>query len=153
VTGGSSAGTKTVVLTTGATITNATIQDLVADLRAALDTAFGGVSANPLNVGNDGNRILLTPKATGAGVGVTGFSITADVANPAITDLKLYQAGTVLPGSGNVSSNADTADLLIYTQDGAVHRVTLDGDTTVGDVVSDIDGLAGVAAAINDIAA
>lgn len=150
ITGGPQAGTKTVTVSTAECLSDATIQDLVGDVRRALDAAFGGVEKNPLAVSNDGDRILLSPRAS---FGITAFSITADVANPAITDLKLYQAGTTLPASGDVTSGADTADLLIYTGNGLVHRVTLDGQTTIGGVRGAINGLLGspVTASLNDI--
>ena len=87
--------------------------------------------------GTYGNRILLSPKSGGAGAGVTKFTISATVTDPAVTDLKLYQAGTDLSGP-SVTSDSDTADLLIHTASGNVYRVPLDGKTTVGDVLTAI---------------
>ena len=129
---------KTVTVRTSETLTNQTIQDLAGDVRRALDAAFGSVANNPLLVSNDGDRILLKPKSTGSGVGVTAFTIKAAHNNTAITDLKMYRAGTaVVPG--DVVSDADTADLLIYTKNGVVHRITLDFDADIGDVLASID--------------
>ena len=58
---------------------------------------------------------------------VTSFTVTALSTDPAVTDLGL------LPSMGS-----DSADLSITTRDSVVSLVTLDGATTLGQVIEKI---------------
>jgi len=117
---------RTVMLKVDEALTNRFIYDLVNDMNRSFNDTFHGASANPFEAGFDGQRLVITAKD---GFGITDFSITADETDSAVTDLKLYNIGSDLTGPQTVV--ADNANLLIFTQDGAVHQVYLDDDDTL----------------------
>ncbi|MCL5281932.1 MAG: hypothetical protein M1376_18715 [Planctomycetes bacterium] len=145
--GGVKAGTYAVTVAAYNTYTNRSIFDLVGDVSRALkmavrqnDSAVVNLS-DVLLVGNDGGRLVITARN---GSGVTGFHVTADAADPAVVDLKLYSPEdypTALPdpGLGDITFDANAWDLLIRTGDGQIRPVTLDGVTSIGGVMDAIN--------------
>ncbi|WP_419904392.1 LEPR-XLL domain-containing protein [Kiloniella sp.] len=127
-----------VVLEVDETLTNRLVYDLVSDITFALNDAFGGSSENPFLAGFDGQRLVIEAKD---GSGITAFNLLADASNSAVTDLHLHELVTPLNplGVGMLSLEADLADLLIHTQDGEIHRITLDGALDIMDVLDAID--------------
>ncbi len=123
---------ETVTLDMDETLGNQSIFDLVSDVNRALNAAFGTAADNPLIAGNDGQRLVISPKP---GSGVATFGITVAPADPATTDLKLYD---LRYSPGAVTFNANEWDLLIRTRDGGIHPVTLDYCLTIGQVITEI---------------
>ncbi len=141
IAGSDKAGTYTVTLPAWNTYSNRSIFDLVGDvsrsLRAVVRTSDSAVVnlSDVLLVGNDGGRLLITAKS---GSGITDFSITADAADPAVQDLKLYSPATYPgdpPAVGSLTFHSNTWDLLIRTGDGQIRPVTLDGVNTIAEVM------------------
>ncbi|TAK79855.1 MAG: hypothetical protein EPO20_30620, partial [Betaproteobacteria bacterium] len=114
---------RKVTLDADQALTNRFIYDLVSDLNQTLNNAFHGAAHNPFAADFDGNRLVIRAKD---GFGVTEFSISAATTDSAVTDLKLRDFEADIGATQTV--DADRADLLIYTQDGEVHRVALDAD-------------------------
>jgi len=131
---------------------NSSIYSLVSDMNRALSKAvlFDG-DADPSNdvvvdlrpyvaASNDGYRMVLM-QAAGAEIGTdyTGFSVEAlSPTNPAATDLHLIPHPQLDPPDIDGVVEADSADLLIYTQNGHVYRVSLDDATNIGMVADRI---------------
>ncbi|MBC2714899.1 MAG: calcium-binding protein [Desulfobacteraceae bacterium] len=129
---------------------NTSIYSLVSDVNRALSQAVptGGGTATDLRsyvaASNDGHRlVIMQAESVTIGTEYAGFSVKAlSATDPAATDLNLVQdpkLDTVFdpqPSDGSVT--ADSADMLIYTQDGKVYRVTLDDAATMGNVASKI---------------
>ncbi len=147
---GSSETTYQVSLSMAGALDNRTMYSLVQDLNAALKTAVvldsGG---NPTAVtadltgmvkfDKDGARLVLDQIDTT----LVAFSVIADVNDPSVTDLKLWDVTTDLTGLETSTFNANMADLLIRTSDGKYHAVTLDGATDIQGVLDAINGLGG----------
>jgi hypothetical protein len=132
-TDGTGSHTQDVTLFSNQTLTNRFIYELVADMNLALNNAFGSAALNPFAADFDGNRLVIKAKASST---VSAFDISAATGESAVTDLKLSDFVLDVGVTQNVV--ADGADLLIYTQDGAAHRVTLDDATTIQHVIDAI---------------
>lgn len=112
-----------VTVTAAATAQNRNILDLVTDVQNALDSALEDASvAEEIDVSSEGQRLLFTLAGASSG----SFTITP---------------GTNATQLGLPSAIAsDEADLLITLSNGATtYRVTLDGATTITDVINAID--------------
>ena len=162
---GESPVNETVTVEQSDTDSNTRIEHLVADLNSALSGLFDGA----LRAEVSGSAILLRA----FGDGVTGFEITAgspalglslvsDTPNP-VTDLQLSAAsgvpelGLAALGSGPISG--DSVDFVIYVSNPTLpatpphpYKVTLDGATTVQDIIDKIAADTGgdVTASINE---
>ena len=130
---------------------NSSIYSLVSDMNRALSEAVleGGdpdtkVDLRPyITASNDGNRlVIMQSEDAEIGTDYSGFSVAAPVPpsgdNPAATDLFLEPSPQLDPAPTDLSVAADSADLLIYTRDGNLYRVSLDGATSMGDVADAI---------------
>src|ERR1041384_5221227 len=101
---------------------------------------------------NDGNRLVLARKDSA----VTNFHLTAVGSNAAIQDLKLYKVqdysdpASPPPSDGTVRQlDQNSADLILFTQDGAATLVSLDGVTDILGVRTAINATGKAKAEIN----
>jgi len=156
------------------TLTNQSVYRIVGDVNGSLGNAqeldvLGGTPTGAvvdltqwINANKDGDRLVLEVVTNESGIPALdplttpgdGFSITADSANPAVTDLKLWDVTAFatsddLPVATDLTFAANNWDLLVRTSDGAVASVTLDGCTDIGDVITAIEAAADVDVRIN----
>lgn len=111
------------------TILNRSLYDLAADINSAMNSAFGGSSNNPLVATVQSGQIAIGLKTSTTGTNligdpltaVTSFSISADGASTAATELKL-----VANVAGVQTSAANHYDFLIYFADGSVEGIELE---------------------------
>ena len=132
VNGGAALG---VVVSQSATTANRNILDILSDVRNAINAvpALNG----KIQVGSVGTRLTLTALDPGT----TNFTITAAAGTPAVTELGL-----------DTSNVGTSVDLIITSRDGARSGITLDGLTTLAEVIGAIDTQSSgrVTAAINE---
>lgn len=129
-------------------VNNRSLPDLVSDINRALrqaeDSHGNTVDLTAFIVTNtDAGRIVLSARPLdddAPETQVSFLSVTSqDAADPAVVDFRLYQATTTgerdqPPATGPVTLTGDSADLLIATRDGTLHRVELDDAETIGQV-------------------
>ena len=122
---------------------NRFIYQLVNDVNRAIDDAFDTAGlTNPFDVTFDSQRLVIRGDGT-----LVSFDIDVLAGDASITDLKLHNIGTP---AGAQTVTADQADLLIYTNNGQVHRISLDGDTTLADVQASIEASPDVLVGLNE---
>ena len=129
---GAATETRNVTLRADDTIVNRNLFDLAASLTNALNSAFFGAANNPLVVAVQAGRLVmglrtssvgsnLIGQASGAAIGVTGFSIGATVSPSVTTDLKLA-----------AGASASNTDFIIRFADGSQANIQLDGGAIAG---------------------
>jgi Ca2+-binding RTX toxin-like protein len=129
------------------TILNRSLYDLAADINSAMNGAFLGQANNPLIATVQGGQIVIGVRTAASGANligdpyaplpdVTSFSISADGASKAATELKL-----VATGAGTQTNSSNGYDFVIYFADGSKQGITL--DTIAGITVNSDNKLVG----------
>ncbi|MBN2328533.1 MAG: hypothetical protein JXR73_15420 [Candidatus Omnitrophica bacterium] len=134
---------------------NPDINDVVANVNLALFDALGGkvraeANGNAIRFRTIDSSVVIDSvnggdfgfdgTETAASDTISDFTIhIANGSDPAVTDLKLRPLDGPSVLSGAVDIDADNADLVIYTRDGGVYPVELDGAQNIGDIINAIE--------------